>query len=54
MVWIHGENGGGLFGEENSRMQCERCKVEGKAINRMDGWCEKNAKWKECLWSKEG
>ena len=26
-VWIHGENGRGLVGEEKSRIQCERCEV---------------------------
>ena len=37
MVWTHGENRGGLVGKENSRIRCERCEVESKVMNRMDG-----------------
>ena len=31
-TWTHGGNGGGPVGEENGRIQCERCEVERKAI----------------------
>ena len=41
MVWTHEENEGGLVGEETSRIQCERCEVERKAKNGMNGRCEK-------------
>ena len=40
--FVHGENGGGLVGEENSRIQCKRSEVERKAINGMDRQCEKS------------
>ena len=43
-VWTQGENGRGPVGEENSKIQCERCEVERKATNRMDGWNEKSIK----------
>ena len=42
MIWTHGENGGGPVGEENSRIQYERCEVERKAMNGMDGRYEKS------------
>ena len=41
MVWRQGENG--PVGEENSRIRCERCEVERKAMNGMDGHFEKRA-----------
>ena len=37
VIWIHGENGGGLVGEENSKIQYERCEVERKVTEWMDG-----------------
>ena len=42
VVWTLGENGGGPICEENNRIRCERCEVERKAMNRMDGQCEKS------------
>ena len=42
VAWIHGENGGGPVCEGNSRIQCERCEVERKATNDVDGQCEKS------------
>ena len=41
VVWTHGKNGGVPVSEEKSRIQCERCEVEKKAMNEIDGWCEK-------------
>ena len=37
MVRTHGENGGGLVVEENSRMRCERCEVERRP---QTGWMD--------------
>ena len=42
VVWTHGENGRGLVGEENSKIQCERLEIEWKAMNGMDGLFEKS------------
>ena len=46
VVWIHGENGGESVDEENSKIWCEKCEIERKAINRMDGQCEKSIELK--------
>ena len=42
VVWKHRENGGGQVGEENSRIQCERCEVGRKGTKGMDGGYKKN------------
>ena len=42
MAYTHGENGRGLISEENSRIQCERCEVQRKTTNGIDGRCEKS------------
>ena len=36
MFWTYGENGRGLVGEENSRIQCEMCEVDRKAMKGME------------------
>ena len=40
VVWTRVGNGGRLFGEGNNWIRCERCEVERKAKNGMDGGCE--------------
>ena len=43
VVWTHEEKGGGLIGEENSRIQCERCEFEKKDTKGMHRQCKKSA-----------
>ena len=40
-----GENGGWPVGKENSRIQCEMCEAERKAMNGMDGRMVLNERW---------
>ena len=41
VIWTHAENRGGQVYEETNRILCEKCEVERKFMNVMEGWYEK-------------
>ena len=52
VVWTQGGNWRVSVGEDNSRIWCERCELERKTTNMLDGRCEKKFECKR-EWSKE-